>query len=83
MGSVWIDKVMVFKSSGNAVKAAAMLDTMGYINVMIYDSVVVVSFDSGYVKPDFPDRTMNELIDKSKAILEKYNVDYKFKRMMF
>ena len=81
--NIYNDKIIVFKSSdANAIKAASEIDNESWTRVMIYDSVVVVSFANSVERPEF-DRHLKDLFNKCVGYVTKYNIEYKIKGMRF
>ena len=78
MATIKEDKVMVFSSSApNAIKAAEEIDNIEYTYIDLYESVVLVSVASPsvwkYSKP-------KDQFGKAEKVLEKYNIEYKYKK---
>ena len=82
-GNIYNSKVMVFKSDAvDALKAATTIDAKTYTHVVLYDNVVLVSFDNDVERPKY-NRTLKGLIDECEKVLNEYKIEYKIKIMKF
>lgn len=82
MGRIHNDKILIFKHEGLALKAASELDNKGYVDLILYESIAVVSFVNSYENADWG-RSIKDLINECIEILKKYDVEYKCKILKF
>lgn len=81
--NIYNNKIIVFETTAvDALKAATTIDSYTYTYVMMFDSVVMVSFDNDVEEPKF-NRTMTDLMKKCIEVLKEYKIDYKLKGMKF
>jgi hypothetical protein len=81
--NIYNNKIIVFETKAiDALKAATTIDSYTYTYVMMFDNVVMVSFDNDVEEPKYK-RTLNDLIEKCINVLKKYNIEYKIKGMKF
>lgn len=81
--NIYNNKIIVFETKAtDALKAATTIDSYTYTYVMMFDDVVIVTFDNDVEEPKFH-RTLEELMKKCIDVLKKYNIEYKIKGMKF
>lgn len=69
-------KVIIFPvNSTNELKAITALDR-AYINVDIFEEVVMVTFNNSYTSVEF-ERDVTELIEKAKNTLKELGIPFK------
>ena len=81
--NIYNNKIIVFETKAvDALKAATTIYSYTYTYVMMFDDVVMVTFDNDVEEPKFH-RTLEELMKKCIDVLKKYNIEYKIKGMKF
>lgn len=81
--NIYNNKIIVFETKAtDALKAATTIDSFMYTYVMIFDNVVMVTFDNDVEEPKY-NRSLKDLMEKSINVLKKYNIEYKLKGMKF
>jgi hypothetical protein len=81
--SIYKDKVIMFKTDGpDALKAVCEIDRISWIDARVFESFILVTADSR-IDNDELRRSFDKEIKKVISILDKYNIQYKAKQLMF
>lgn len=79
--NIYGDKFIVYRSDARgAMKASMEIDNINYVRIGVYESVIAVNVIAESVTKYSKER---EIFSEVEKILTKYDISYKYKRIVF